>query len=98
MFETLNPSGVKVELEKVVSEPIPFLCEVGDKLAKVYETAYSHKFDELGCQQTVKAVAEAAYEQRFGDIGYKRLFVQRLIRGLHFLRQKGFPPSPDDLR
>jgi hypothetical protein len=97
VFETLNPSGVKVELEKVVSEPIPFLCEIGGKLAKVYETAYSHKFDESGCQRTVKAVAETAYEQRFGDIGYKRLFVQRLVQGFHYLRQKGIPPSPDDL-
>lgn len=97
VFETLNPSGVKVELEKVVSEPVPFLCEIGGKLAKVYETAYSHRLDESGCQQTVKAFAEAAYEQRFGDIGYKRLFVQMLVRGLHYLRQKGIPPSPDDL-
>lgn len=97
VFETLNPSGVKVELEKVVSEPIPFLCEIGGKLVNVYETAYSHKFDESGCQRTVKTVAEAAYEQRFGDIGYKRLFVQMLVRELHSLRGKGIPPSPDDL-
>jgi hypothetical protein len=97
VFETLNPSGVKVELEKVVSEPIPFLCEIGGKLAKVYETAYSHKFDESGCQRTVRAIAEDAYDQRFGDIGYKRLFVQMLVQGFHYLRQEGIPPSPDDL-
>jgi len=42
--------------------------------------------------------AETAYEQRFGDIGYKRLFVQTLIRGLHFLRLRGTPPEVGDLQ
>lgn len=97
-FEELNPTGVKIELEKVVAEPIPFLCEIGNKLAKVYESAYNHKFLESIAQQTIKTVAESAYEQRFGDIGYKRLFVQTLIRGFHFLRQKNTPPTINDLR
>jgi hypothetical protein len=98
VFESLNPSGVKIELEQVVKEPIPFLCEVGGKLARVYETAYSHQFDNAACQQTIKLAAEAAYERRYGDIGYKRLFVQTLIKGFHFLRQKGTPPSSEDLQ
>ena len=97
-FEGLNPTGVKIELEKVVAEPIPFLCEVGNKLAKVYETAYNHKFLESATQQTIQTVAEYAYGQRYLDTGYKRLFVQRLISGLHFLRQKGIPPTSNDLR
>ena len=98
VFEMFNPSGVKIELEKVVAEPIPFLCEVGYKLAKVYKTAYNHEFDETVLEKTITTVAEAAYEQRFGDIGYKRLFVQKLIQGLHFLRYKGVPPSGSDLQ
>ena len=97
-FEGLNPTGVKIELEKIVAEPIPFLCEVGNKLAKVYETAYNHKFLESATQQTIQTVAEYAYGQRYLDTGYKRLFVQRLISGLHFLRQKGIPPTSNDLR
>lgn len=98
VFETLNPSGVKIELERVVTDPILFLCEVGRGLARVYEAAYNHKFDEAACQQTISLVAKKAYEQRFGDIGYKRVFVQKLIRGLHILRQKGVPPSSEDLQ
>jgi len=98
VFEVLNPTGVKIELEKGVSEPIPFLREIGSKLAKVYETAYLHKFEELAVEQTIQTIAEISYEQRFGDTGYKRLFVEKLIRGFHFLRHKGLPPTPNDLR
>jgi len=98
VFERLNPSGVKIELEKVVAEPIPFLCEVGDKLAEVYGIAYNYKFDKVALEKTIKKIAEWAYEQRFGDIGYKRLFVEKLIEGLHFLRQKGVSPKPEDLQ
>ena len=97
VFEMLNPSGVKVELERVVTEPIPFLQEIGHKLGHVYETAYAHQFNKANLEETVTTVAEAAYEQRFGDIGYKRLFVQKLVQGLHFLRYKGLPPSASDL-
>ncbi len=97
-FEGLNPTGVKIELEKVISDPIPFLCEIGSKLAKVYEVAYNHKFKESAVQQTIKTVAESSHNQRFSDIGYKRLFVQTLIRGFHFLRQKDTPPTDNDLR
>jgi len=98
VFEYLNPSGVKIELERVVKEPIPFLCEVGNKLARIYEIAHNYHFDNAACQQTIELVAKAAYEHRYGDIGYKRLFVQTLIKGFHFLRQKGTPPSSEDLQ
>ena len=97
-LEELNPTGVKIELEKVVSEPIPFLCEVGSKLARVYETAYGNKFIKSDVQQIVETVAKSAYEQRFGDAGYKRLFVKTLIPEFHVLRQKGTPPTISDSR
>ena len=98
VFDTLNPTGVKIELEKLSIEPIKFLEEVGDKLKQIYEVAYGYRFDGAASEKTIRTVAEAAYEQRYGDIGYKRLFVQKLIQGLHFLRQKGHPPSPEDLQ
>ncbi len=98
VFEVLNPTGVKIELEKVISDPIPFLCEVGKKLAHVYEIAYSHEFDRSALEKTITMIAEMAHEQRFGDIGYKRLFVQTLIRGLHFLCKKGTPPTISELQ
>ncbi|HGE71295.1 TPA: hypothetical protein ENX78_10700 [Candidatus Poribacteria bacterium] len=98
VFDKLNPSGVKIELEKVVIEHISFLSEVGYKLAEVYKTAHNHHFDETALEKTIRIVAEAAYEQHFGDIGYKRLFVQKLIQGFHFLRQEGIPPSAENLQ
>jgi len=98
VFDTLNPTGVKIELEKLSIEPIEFLEEVGDKLKRIYEVAYGHRFDGAASEKTIRTIAEAAYEQRYGDIGYKRLFVQKLIQGFHFLRQKRQPPSPEDLQ
>jgi len=98
VFDTLNPTGVKIELEKLSIEPLKFLEEVGDKLKRIYEVAYGYRFDGAASQKTIRTVAEAAYEQRYGDIGYKRLFVQKLIQAFHFLRQKGHPASPEDLQ
>lgn len=98
VFATLNPSGVKIELEDTVSDPIEFLNEIGQKLAQIYETAYGCKFSANDCQITVNLVAETAYGQRHGDIGYKRLFVQKLVQAFHFLRLRQTVPSVNDLR
>mgnify|MGYP001114186952 CR=1 FL=1 len=98
VFDTVNPTGVKIELEKLSTEPIVFLEEVGDKLKQIYEVAYSHSFDRDASEETIRTIAKAAYEQRFGDIGYKRLFVQKAIQGLHFLKINGHPPSLRDLQ
>ena len=92
VFDLLNPSGVKIELEKVVAEPLPFLEEVGHKLASIYENAYEFRFDEQQLSITIKHVADEAHEQRYADVGYKRVFVQLLIKAFHYLRRKGAPP------
>ena len=97
VFDELNPTGVKVELERIPGDPITLLREIGSGLRSVYEVAYGCEFDESPLQQAIRQIAEAAYEQRYGDIGYKRLFVQKVIQGFHYLRQKGSPPSLDDL-
>ena len=86
--DELNPSGVKIELERVVSDPISFLIEVGEKLAQVYEKAYSCSFNDAELEQIIAATAEEAYNERYGDIGYKRVFVQRLIQAFHTLRRQ----------
>ncbi len=98
VFETLNPSDVRIDLNQVSTSPLDFLHEVGDKLAFVYQTAYDHEFEVAALEETITMTAETVYEQRFGDIGYKRLFVQTLIRGLHFLRQEGSSPQVKDLQ
>ena len=98
VFEVPNPSGVKMDLEKMIPNPVEFLREVGGKLAKVYSCAYSHSFEEAKLRETISLIASGAHELRFGDTGYKRLFMQKLVRGLDILRGTGSPPSPEQLQ
>jgi len=96
VFEDLNPTGVKIQLEKVIPEPVPFLREVGKKVAKVYERAYGDLDDALSVE-TIDLIAEDSAEKRWGDIGYKRVFAQELVKGFHILRRRGVVPSLTDL-
>ncbi len=97
----LNPAGVKIELERTVGTDdevaLAFLHEVGEKLAHVFEKAYQTTLKPDACRGAIELAARTAHEERFGDIGYRRLFVQRLVRGLHFVRAKGMAPSKDEL-
>lgn len=88
VFDFYNPTGVKINLERLGQEPEPLLKEIGEKLLLIYETAFKTSLPEKKCQDAIATIAHAAYEQRFGDIGYKRIFVQALIKGLHFLRHE----------
>jgi hypothetical protein len=93
-----NPTGVRIELERVIPDKEQFLEEVGTKLARVYEVAYGYQFensDEL--EAVVRLSATMAVKLRFADISYKRVFVQKLIRAFHFYRQKQAVPTEDDL-
>lgn len=97
VFDEFNPSGVKISLEKIITERIPFMVEVGRKLTEVYEIANGSLGDSESINLTIQTAAELADNQRFGDIGYKRLFVQKLIRGFNILRRKKTVPSSADL-
>jgi hypothetical protein len=98
IFDLMNPAGVQIELERVITEPLIFLAEVGGKLARVYEIGYAHKFAPAALEETVRVVAENAYAERFSDIGYKRLFVQALVPALNVLRHTGVLPAATDVR
>lgn len=97
-FEAVNPSGVQIDLQKGALEPIDFLTAVGRKLADVYGVAFDVKLEAAALDQTIGAVANSAYDQRFGDIGYTRLFVQKLIPALHVVRIESRPPSEEELK
>lgn len=97
VFEEFNPSGVKIQLEGLIPEPEVFLNEVGLKLADLFEKAYSMKLPEDMKQQAITDISNNAYQQRFGDIGYKRLFVQKVIRAFHFIRKKNELPNIDEV-
>jgi len=97
VFSTLNPTGVKIMLERTVNDHISFLQTVGERLAEIYCVAYTTSLDSFLVKETVAMVAEWAEEQRFSDEGYKRLFVQNMIKALHYLRLQGKQPSIADL-
>ena len=97
IFDTeINPNGVKIYLENIPIEPVELLQEIGKKLAEIYEIAYSVKFDANALKETIKNIAEAAYERRL-EIGYKRLFVQNIIKAFHKLRRTGEVVTPEDI-
>ncbi|MCD6254907.1 MAG: DUF2791 family P-loop domain-containing protein [Deltaproteobacteria bacterium] len=85
VFDFFNPSGVKIKLEKIKDDPIGLLEDIGNKLRHIYETAYGIRFDNE-INNMIGLIAQEAYERRFGDIGYMRLFVQAVIKGFHLIR------------
>lgn len=87
VFDFINPSGVKILLERTQNEPVEFLTNIGINLAKVFEIAYGHKFKEKLVQESARNIAEAAYEERHQG-AHRRLYVTRFVRALHHMRQK----------
>ncbi len=85
MFSRINPSGVRIDLENIEFEPIEFLEQVGMKLGKIYNIAYDSPIDDYVIKDTSSTIAEAAYGERYGDIGYRRTFVKSFIQSLHIL-------------
>jgi len=97
IFDTeINPTGIKIYLENIPIEPVELLQEIGKKLARIYEIAYSVKFDADALKETIKNIAEAAYERKW-EIGYKRLFVQNIIKAFHKLRKTGKAVTSEDI-
>lgn len=86
VFDFTNPTGVKIRLDRLARDPRTLMTQIGAKLAAVYETAYRFTFPLEARQHVVQALAEAAAERAFGDIGYKRMYVQALVRALHAMR------------
>ncbi|MBM4387080.1 MAG: DUF2791 family P-loop domain-containing protein, partial [Deltaproteobacteria bacterium] len=89
VFDFYNPTGVKIYLEKLIEEPENNLVEIGKKLYGIYAAAYQVKFPENDVARCADLIAKASYKQRFGDIGYRRLFVQGVIRGFNQMRLEG---------
>lgn len=81
----LNPTGVKIDLENMSESPVELMLEIGRSLARIYEIAYDTKFEESVLEETISSVAEKTYSEKFGEIGFKRLFVQQIIKTFHSL-------------
>ncbi|MEM3368651.1 MAG: DUF2791 family P-loop domain-containing protein, partial [Thermoproteota archaeon] len=92
----LNPTGVKIYLEKFSSEPVKSLKEIGRKLAKIYEIAYGIKFNQDNVEKTIEEISKAVYEKKF-EVGYKRLFVQSIVKAFHVMRQTNKSVSREEV-
>jgi hypothetical protein len=95
VFDFTNPTGVTIRLDRLARDPRTLMTEIGGKLATVYETAYRKELPLEVRNKLVANLAAAVAERAFGDIGYKRLFVQAMVRGLHALRL-GKAVEPDE--
>lgn len=86
VFDYTNPTGVKIRLDRLARDPKTLMLDIGRKLCRVYEKAYSFELPADRAREVVAALAEATSDRAFGDIGYKRLFVQAMVRALHAIR------------
>ncbi len=95
VFDIYNPSGVKIYLDRIQTDPLDVLSEIGGNLYDIFTVPFPTGTPRELVDTTIRHVAEAALEVRFGDIGTKRLFVQAVIRAFHrFNRDPGFVPDP----
>jgi hypothetical protein len=88
VFDVFNPTGVRIDLEQLEGEPEEILADLGDRLRFIYQTAFRCILHEKKTKDGLKQLARKAYELRFGDIGYKRLYVQGAVRYLHLIRRQ----------
>lgn len=98
VFNALNPTGVKILLEGGIEDHVAFLCQVGQRLAWIYATAFEVTFEPGDLNELITSIAEWAERVRYGDEGYKRLFVQKLIQSLGTLHREGRVPDIDELK
>ncbi len=97
VFNMLNPTGVKILLEGTIEDHVAFLSQVGERLSWIYSTAYTHTFQSGDLDQMIRSIAAWAERVRYGDEGYKRFFVQKLIQSLGILHREGRIPDIEEL-
>ncbi len=93
IFNEFNPSGVKIELEHISGDPVEMLVSIGLRLGKVFEVAFECDLKLGEREYFITDVASKVYDLRYGDTGYKRIFVQKLVMAFQYLRKKEVVPS-----
>jgi hypothetical protein len=87
VFDRTTPTGVKILLDDMPGDKEEILRQIGIKLARVFETAYSIRFDDAATlERSIGNIAQAAADLQHTESGYRRLFVKKLIKGLELLR------------
>lgn len=92
----INPTGVKIHLNRINNEPRKLLIEIGKRLARIYEVAYSTKFDDQVLEETLTNIAQEAYNRKL-ETGYKRLFVKSIVSAFHKIRKSGKALIAEDI-
>ena len=85
-FTKINPVGVKIDLEKIEVAPEDFLLRLGEKLARIFESAYDFEFDQNVLSKSIKNIAGSALEMQMLDISYRRIFVVGMIEAFQQIR------------
>ncbi len=94
----VNPSGVRINLEELGKEPVEFLQELGEKLSTIYQDAYPpFSFPQESLREAITYLAQAAYEERYADVGHRRVFVKGIIQAFHRLRNQPTEPIGRDM-
>ena len=86
-FSQDHPMSPNISLEKLVpseEEQVENLIEVGRKLAHLYECAYSISFTST-LEESISNIAKCSKEARYGEVAYRRLFIQSMCEGLDLL-------------
>ncbi len=97
IFDYVNPSGVKIKLDKLSDKPEELLKEAGRKLIDIYEKAYGITFKDEIKQRVIELVSDRALSERFGEAGFMRPFVQGIVSTMHILRREGQDINLSDL-
>lgn len=97
-FYEFNPFGVRIELERLIEDQVAFLREIGNRIAPIYMLANDVELPEEQTSELIDEVAGWAYEQRYMDDGYKRLFVQKLVGALSYLHRRKEMPNVSEMR
>ncbi len=90
-FTKINPTGVKIDLEKIEMNPEEFLQKLGERLAKVFESAYNFEFDSNTLSISLKNMIAAVLEKQILDIFYRRTFVVGIIEAFQRIRENNQP-------
>ncbi len=87
-FTTINPLGVKINLEELGPEPAEFLTRLGKKLKTIFEIAYDCELNDEYLTPSMKNLIETALELQALDISYRRIFVVGIIEAFQRLKQE----------
>ncbi|MEO0094480.1 MAG: BREX system ATP-binding domain-containing protein [candidate division WOR-3 bacterium] len=85
-FKSINPAGVKIDLERIEIEPEEFLLKLGEKLSRIFESAYDFEFNRDMLNRSIKNMANTALEMQMLDISYRRIFVVGIIEAFQYIR------------